>query len=555
MEANIKTPVVKPPNANQLLKINNLQQKKINFNEDIYNLELIFNKIKAIGNTVQTIRNEKSGIINGIKLWNLINEILSDEDLNSDLYLEIQNYEFNIKLFDTFEKRLNTIKIINNDAYPDYYMNNIIKLYYQNQKNINMISIMHMALDIGQLEVLILKYLYKPIIPCYSSVKFDKQIFSKLILLIRTIGRSFIKIFPNDIPENKKFFGNMIVKHIQNLFLTFGNDLINYVLKYTIDFDNLDLFFDITMDEDLHNANDFNLYADENLHDRAYKIIYKYLRDDFNDNINEYQLSITYQLLYFMLDLYNTTKLSLDKIIEFSFYTGQFLELLNNNTDSTTFINIIKSFDDDSIIKLFDVENYLMNNSHNSNKQIFTLLDDFHNKINNMNFKKTKEKLLIIPEHIKYMPIEITQLFCILQPKQISNLDNLTNLLNELNSQLLNSNDTLFNTLLESIDLTNLPAITSILTSDNDLKILGIDYDDNDEEITQIDNPQIDNPQIDNPQIDNPQINNPQINNPQINNPQIDNTQIDNEEENYKKKYIKYKNKYIQMKNRIKRKD
>jgi len=478
----------KGPNTKQLSKLSQLEQPSINPPlQQVYNLEYIFNKVKEIGRLIQLIRIERRGIIYGTKIWELLSNILGKEEINTDLVAETQNYEFNVQVMNVVDKRINSITNPNPDAYPDYYMNNIVNLYYQNSFDLNMVSLMHMGLDIGQLEYLLYKYMNKGIMPCYTPKKYDDELFLKILLMIQNIGRTLKNTFVADLPEDKKLLPQLIVKNIQTLFEELGGELINQMSKFKLNRDKIKLFFEATMDEDLHNADDFNIQEEDTLGERAYKVTYKYLRDDFNNNINEYLLSSSYKILFNMLDLYSYDKphLPMDKIIELMFYSGQFLAsiITDKESKSTTFLENMKNFDDVSINKLFNIKSYFENNNLVPNKQIVDLLDKVIKKLKTKHYSISSDKIVIIPEHISYLPVEITQLFCIIKPKQTSNVDMLIQKLNEITIQLSNPAriDILFNNLKQSVKLDDVPVITSILTPENDLEILGIDENAEDE--------------------------------------------------------------------------
>jgi hypothetical protein len=142
-------------------------------------------------------------------------------------------------------------------------------------------------------------------------------------------------------------------------------------------------------------------------------------------------------------------------------------------------------FDDGSINKLFNINSYFESNNRIPNKEVVDLLDKIQKKIDGYKFTISTDKIDVIPEHIKYIPIEITQLFCLIKPKEASDVDTLVQKINEMTFTFGNpmgpNLDVLFNTLKESTNLDNVPTITSIITPENDLNILGIDetaYDD-----------------------------------------------------------------------------
>lgn len=473
-------------NQNQLSKLNQLEQPIIqpSGSQPVYNLEYIFNKIKDIGRQVQLIRVERRGIIYGNKLWELLGKILGESEINSDLVAELKNYEFNVDVLNSIEKRILSVDNPNPDAYPDYYMNNIVKIYNQaDVSNINMVSLMHMGLDIGQLEYIIYKYIVKPVTPCYIAKKYDDGMFIKILLIIQTLGRSFKSAFANELPEDKILFPKLIIKHIKELFEKNGSDLINQMSKYKISRDKIKLFFEVSLDDDLHNADNFNIFSEDTLGERVYKVTYKYLRDDFRNGVNDYLLSISYTILFTMLDLYDYDKLHLpiDMIIELMFYSGAFLGSIGTGPElkPTTFFENMVIFDDMSINKLFNISSYFESNNKIPNEQIVNLLDKIHKKISTTKFTTSSNKIDIIEEHVKYIPVETTQLFCLIKPKTTSDVESLVAKLNEMiltfSNPLPQNIDNLFNTLKESVSLDDLPIITSIITPDNDLDILGID--------------------------------------------------------------------------------
>lgn len=475
--------IPQPPNSRQITKLNQLNQSTNKpMIEQEYNLEYIFNKIKEIGRIVQLIRIERRGIIYGTDLWELLNNILGKEEINQDLNAEVKNYEFNMNVLNAIEKRIIAIPDSNPEAYPDYYMNNIVKLYNQNNSSdLNMVSLMHMGLDIGQLEYLMYKYMSKPIAPCYIPKKYDPELFIKVLLMVQSIGRTFKKSFSNELPDDKNLFPQLITKYVQDLFENYGSELINQMSKFKIDRDKIKLFFDVTMDDDLHNADNYNIQPEDTVGERAYKVSYKYLRDDSENKVNEYKLTISYKLLFTMLDLYDFDKphLPIDKLIDLMFYSGELLASIGgeNETGSTTFFENMKSFDDVSINKLFDLKSYFKNNDTIPNKNISELLDTLLQKIKKTKYAISSQKIIIIPEHISYLPIEITQLFCLIKPKLESNVDLMISKINELMVELSNPAliDDLFNRLKDTVKLNDVPVITSILTPENDLDILGID--------------------------------------------------------------------------------
>lgn len=513
-------------NTNQLSKLNQLEQPSIKPKiQQVNNLEFIFNKIKEIGKIIQTIRIERRGIIYGAKIWELLSNILSKEEINSDLITEIKNYEFNTAVMDIVDKRINAINNFNPDAYPDYYLNNLINLYYQNNSELNMVSLMHMALDIGQLEYLILKYMNKPVNPCYVPKIYDNELFLKILLMIQNIGMIFKNNFI-ELPEDKKLLPQLIIKYILTLFEDYGSEIVNQMSKLKLNRDKIKLFFEATMDEDLHNADDFNIQQEDTLGERAYKVIYKYLRDDFNNNFSDNLLDASYKILFVMLDLYDYDKphLPIDKIIELMFYSGELLQSINKEGKTTTFLENMKSFDEVSINKLFNVNSYFENNDFVSNEQIVTLLDKVITKLKTKHYSISTEKIVIIPEHISYLPVEITQLYCIIKPKQTTSVETLIQKINELTINVSNlaTIDVLFDNLKDTIKLDDIPVITSILTPENDLDILGIDENISQEEQTG----------------------------------EIPVQEVEESEPitggNFYNKYIKYKTKYLKIKNKIK---
>jgi hypothetical protein len=471
---------------NQLSKLNQLEQpiSQPASSQPIYNLEYIFNKIKDIGRQVQLIRIERRGIIYGNKLWELLGKILGESEINSDLVAELKNYEFNAPVLNSIEKRILSIDNPNPDAYPDYYMNNIVKLYNQtNGSDINMVSLMHMGLDIGQLEYIIYKYMVRPVAPCYVAKKYDDKMFINILSIIQNLGRSFKTAFANELPEDKILFPQLIIKYVRELFEKNGSELISQMSKYKISRDKIKLFFEVSLDDDLHNADDFNIFAEDTLGERVYKVAYKYLRDDFNNGVNDYLLSISYTILFTMLDLYDYDKLHLpiDMIIELMFYSGALLGSIGMGPElkPTTFFENMVIFDDMSINKLFNISSYFESNNKIPNEQIVGLLDKIHKKITTNKFTISSNKIDIIEEHVKYIPVETTQLFCLIKPKATSDVESLVAKLNEMiftfSNPLPQNIDNLFNKLKESVSLDDLPIITSIITPDNDLDILGID--------------------------------------------------------------------------------
>ena len=474
-----------PINQNQLAKLNQLEQPIIQsiIPQPIYTLENIYNKIKDIGRSVQLIRIERRGIIHGRELWGLVSKILEESEINGDLVSELKNYELNVQILNLIEKRILSINELKTEAFPDYYMNNIVKLYNQcNPSDINILYLMHMGLDIGQLEYIIYKYMLKPAIPCYISKIYDNNSFVKILSMIQNLGRVFKNVYINELPEDKKMFPLLLVKYIQDLFEKMGTEIISQMSKYKINRDKIKLFFEVTMDDDLHDTNNFNIYEEDTLAERVYKVAYKYLKTDFDNQINDYQLSISYKIVFIMLDLYNydNPHLPINKLIELMFYSGLFLDSIANTNDSkfTTFLNNMLAFDSISIHKLFNLESYFQNNNQLPNNKLMELLNKFHEKIKTEPFSISNTKIELIPEHIKYLPVEITQLYCLIKPKNITDVDVIIKKINEavfiFSNPTPQNIDTFFNMLKETINLDNVPIISSIITCENDLHILGI---------------------------------------------------------------------------------
>ena len=418
--------ILQPINQNQIAKLNQLEQPTIHLvtPQPVYKLENIYNKIKDIGRLIQIIRIEGHGIIRGSELWGLLSKILGEDEINGDLVAELKNYEFNTSILNSIEKRILSINEPKPDAYPDYYMNNIVKLYNQsNPGDINVISLMHMGFDIGQLEYIIYKYMSKPTLPCYIPKLYDDNLFIKILSMIQNLGRVFKNVYRNELPEDKKMFPLLLIKYIQELFEKNGSEIMNQMSKYKINRDKIKLFFEVTMDEDLHNADDFNINEEDTLSERVYKVTYKYLRDDFGSQINDYILSISYKIVFTMLDLYDYDKphLPMDKLIELMFYSGTFLASMEIGQESkpTTFLSNMQGFDDISINKLFNLQSYFENNNQVPNKELMELLDKIYKKINTKKFSISSTKIDLIPDHIKYLPIEVTQLYCLSKPKSM----------------------------------------------------------------------------------------------------------------------------------------
>ena len=276
--------------------------------------------------------------------------------------------------------------------------------------------------------------------------------------------------------------------YIQDLFEKMGTEIISQMSKYKINRDKIKLFFEVTMDDDLHDTNNFNIYEEDTLAERVYKVAYKYLKNDFDNQINDYQLSISYKIVFIMLDLYNydNPHLPIDKLIELMFYSGTFLTSIENTHDSkfTTFLNNMLAFDSISINKLFNLESYFQNNNQLPNNKLMELLNKFHEKINTEIFSISNTKIELIPEHIKYLPVEITQLYCLIKPKNITDVDVIIKKINEVVFIFSNPTpqniDTFFNMLKETINLDNVPIISSVITHENDLHILKINQSNND---------------------------------------------------------------------------
>jgi hypothetical protein len=559
--------IPQPMNQNQLQKINELEQqnpRSIQNTQENYKFENIYNRVKDIGRLVQLIRIERRGIIRGNDVWNLLSKILGETEINSDLVSELYNYELNTEVFDFIEKRINSIENLNLEVYPDYFLNNIVKLYNQtNPTEINMVSLMHIGLDIGQLEYLIYKYITKPALPCYVPKIYDENLFIKILFMVQNLGRIFKKLFVNELPQDKKFFPLLLVKYIQGLFEKMGSEIINQMSKYKINRDKIKLFFEVTMDDDLHDADEFNINAEDTLSERVYKVAYKYLRDDFTDGINDYILSVSYKIIFTMLDLYDYDKphLPIDKLIELMFFSGAFLASISSdevngdqeenkvnqynmttqNTESktTSFLDNMSGFDDLSISKLFNLQSYFENNDIIPNKKLMEMLDKFYAKINTEKFNISTTKIQVIPEHIKYLPIESTQLYCLIKPKNITNVDTIVQKINEAififtNPTPQNIQD-FYDMIKLNTNLDDVPVITSLITQENDLQILGIDDTYNDEQNDELNDEQ--NDVQNDEQDDNQNIN-------MSDEEQSGGNFREFIQKKYRLKYLKYKKKY-----------
>jgi hypothetical protein len=169
-------------------------------------------------------------------------------------------------------------------------------------------------------------------------------------------------------------------------------------------------------------------------------------------------------------------------LIELMFYSGALLGSITSATTElkqTSFFEIMKIFDDESIQKLFNTSSYFESNNKIPNEQLVNLLDKIHKKITTTKFTSSLNKIIMIPEHVKYIPVEITQLLCLIKPKTTSDVDSIVNKLKEMiftfSNPLAPNIEQLFNALKESVKLDDIPIITSIITPDNDKVILGID--------------------------------------------------------------------------------
>ncbi|AYV80302.1 MAG: hypothetical protein Gaeavirus28_1, partial [Gaeavirus sp.] len=457
--------------------------------DPVYNLEYVFNQVKDIGRLVQTIRIDRKSVIFGDKLWVILNKILSSSEINSDLKTELGNYVFNNQVLDAVERRIDSLKTLDINAYPDYYMNNIIKMYLQSDAaQVNLLTLLHMALDIGELEYILSKYTTNNIAPCYIPKIYDDNLFFKIFDMIFQIGSKFKAKYKMNIPESQKLFPQLIIKYITNLFTTYGSNLIIQMGKFKINKDQIKLFFDTVMGDDL-TTELYNITANDTYEERIYKVIYGYLRDDYDTNQDnpafEYILSITYKIYFDLLDLYSFNKnyIPIDTFISLYFYMGAFHNSLVNvgETVAPSLFRELISYDINSKNKLLNTKAYLTTNDLVPNEDIVNLLNAAYDKINITQFEPSQNSIKIIPDHIKYIPAEITQLYCILKPKLSTDVDTVINKINEINIILSNPNpannaaDSLFAQLSSTIKLDDTPSVTSLITSQNDLDILGID--------------------------------------------------------------------------------
>jgi hypothetical protein len=141
---------------------------------DRYDLLYIFNKVKEIGKLAQILRIDRHNVIYGEKLLNLLIQIIGNKSLNKSLLLELSNYEWNMELINIITNRINLAPNLDNSYYPDYYLLNILRILNSvDLNNIDLGTLMHLALDIGQLEYIMDKYKMQILDECYPKIIFD----------------------------------------------------------------------------------------------------------------------------------------------------------------------------------------------------------------------------------------------------------------------------------------------------------------------------------------------------------------------------------------------
>lgn len=466
---------IKKINPEQINKISQLAIKK-NVLSPTYNLESVLNKIKHIGNLIQIIRIERKGIIRGEDIWNLLKNIVNSSSVNKDLILELESYELNIEITKHIVERMSLCPDTHNQIYPDYYINNLVTMMTSiDPTNLNLVNMTHIMFDIGQLEYLVNKYIRKPMMPCFIPKVYDANTFTLLINMILDTGKLFKTIYPSQ-TDNNIYYPQLLIKQIQQIFLSFSDEIIIFKTKYVLSMDNVKLFFEIVMGDDLYNEELYNVNPTDTFNERVYKVIYGYLRDDM-DLTDDYLLNISYSTLYLMLDLLNgeNNLIPLDKLIEMSFYFGCLItSVQTQELNSSTLVQILKSVDPNSLSMLLAPDNYLTTTDEIPNLMIWTLLDKLESKITNQEWKISNFQLPSNDSNIKFVPVELTQLFCLIKPKQITNIDMLKNKLQETNNNITTAPEELFSQLNKTIVLDSLPKITSLVTPANDLKILGI---------------------------------------------------------------------------------
>jgi hypothetical protein len=461
---------IKTISPEQLAKIHMLSIVKNPVPLENYNLEQVLNKIKDIGKQIQIIRIERKGIIYGEQVWNLLKNII-ESSANSNLILELEGYELNVQMVKQIIERMSLIVNPNLEVYPDYYINNLIQMLSNlDSQNLNITTFSHIIFDIGQLEYLINKFIRKPTLPCFTPQVYDTTNFSTLINLIFNIGKTFQTLYPSKSDVNL-YYPQMLIKYIQQIFVEFKK----ISSKYKLSNNNIKLFFEIIFGNDLYNQELYNVNQADTFNERVYKVIYGYLRDDM-DSIDDYLLNISYSTLYLMLDLLNseTNTLELNNLIELTFYFGcLFASAQNSGQNFTTLTSVLKILDINSLSILLSLENYLENTV--PNQSIYNLLTKLENKIVSNDWTISNVELPINESNIKYVPKEIVQLYCLILPKKVSSIELLKTQLADITEKI--KSESFFIELTKSIVLDSLPAITSLVTPDNDLKILGISTD------------------------------------------------------------------------------
>ena len=453
-----------------------------------YDLEYIFNKVKDIGKLVQLIRIERKNIIYGDKIFKLLLEIVGEESLNKSLLLETSNYTWNMDVINVIINRISSADL-DDSVYPDYFMNNIVKMFNSTDLHkIDLLTLIHLALDIGQLEYSMDKYQINLIPDCYPKLIFDLAVYENIFTLISNIGQKFKSYYKTDLPIEKKYYPSMLIKEVVNLSNLYGSEFVIQFSKYSINKEKVKYFFEHIMRDELTNASVYNLTISDSFEEKVYKIIYANLRNDYlnyRDNPScEYILNITYRVLFTLHDFLilpeNKITVKLDKIIDLDFYLGCLANSLINigQTVLTYLFNKLMYFDLASKNLLLNVMTYLKADETIPNIIIAEELENVYNKIAITNFTMTTNPFDINESNIKYCPIECKKLFCLIKPKQETNINILSNKLTDIANIFNNSNLDNINGYYEELKnkypSLNINTVTSVITSNNDLKILGI---------------------------------------------------------------------------------
>ena len=519
----------------------------------MYDLEYIFNKIKDIGQLIQIIRIDRQNIIYGKKIWNLLFLLISDINYNKDLLLEASNYILNEDNINIIVNRINLAPLLNNSVYPDYFLNNIVKIFNNsNYNNINLSLLMHIAFDVGQLEYLSNKYQMYMVNDCISKLVFDITIYKNIFNIISTIGDKFKAYYKIDLLNQHHLFTEFVIQEINNLIKLYGNEFIIQLNKYKINKEKIKWFFETIMNDDIKNGDLFNINESNTFSERVYKVIYGNLRNDYINNSEnpscKYILNISYSILYGMYDFLTSKSdnINFEKIIELIFYMGCFKNSLINvgQTVLSYLFTTLINFDVNSKNELLTITTYLIDNDNIPNLYIAQKLEQIFNKLNSTIFSHTINNFNINEENIKYLPIEVTKLYCIIKPKEITNINILTEKLTNITTIFATNNDLIINNyyteLYNKITKINNIEITSILTPQNDLELLGISINN-----TENNNQLSQEPTTQEPTTQEPTTQEPTTQEP-IAQSKLHPQQLDN---NFNYKYLKYKIKYFKLAN------